>query len=65
MAYLELHRYIHGLLAAKNVLVGENGQMKVADLGLARVVGQDIYEDKTGYKFPIKWTAPEAALYNK
>jgi hypothetical protein len=24
-----------------------------------------MYEAKEGTKFPIKWTAPEAALYNR
>jgi fyn-related kinase len=37
----------------------------VADFGLARVIDEDIYEAQTGAKFPIKWTAPEAALYNR
>ena len=65
MVNLELHHYIHGDLAARNVLVGENRQIKVADFGLARVIAQDIYKARKGYKFPIKWIAPEAALYNR
>ena len=33
-----------------------------ADFGLARkLMEEDIYEARTGAKFPIKWTAPEAA----
>jgi fyn-related kinase len=41
--------------------------VKVADFGLARVVKdvQNIYAAREGTKFPIKWTAPEAAIYNK
>jgi len=36
--------------------------VKVADFGLARrLMEEDIYESRTGAKFPIKWTAPEAA----
>ena len=65
MAHLEIHHYIHRDLAARNVLVGENNQIKVADFGLARIIDEDIYEARTGAKFPIKWTAPEAALYNR
>ncbi|RCN45926.1 hypothetical protein ANCCAN_08091 [Ancylostoma caninum] len=36
--------------------------IRVADFGLARkLMEEDIYEARTGAKFPIKWTAPEAA----
>ena len=65
MAYLESQNYIHRDLAARNILVGEHLICKVADFGLARVIDEDIYEAHTGAKFPIKWTAPEAALYNR
>ena len=65
MAYLEQQNYIHRDLAARNILVGEHMICKVADFGLARVIDEDIYEAHTGAKFPIKWTAPEAAMYNR
>ena len=65
MAYLETQNYIHRDLAARNILVGDHMMCKVADFGLARVIDEDIYEAQTGAKFPIKWTAPEAALYNR
>ena len=65
MAYLEDENYIHRNLAARNILVGENLIYKVADFGLARVIDEDIYEAHTGAKFPIKWTAPEAAMYSR
>ena len=40
--------------------------MKVADFGLARILEQDEYNPAhNNTKFPIKWTAPEAALYYK
>ena len=65
MAFLEQANYIHRDLAARNILVGENGVCKVADFGLARVIDEDIYEAHTGAKFPIKWTAPEAAMYSR
>lgn len=41
--------------------MGENKVAKVADFGLARIVSEDFYEAHAGAKFPIKWTAPEAA----
>lgn len=65
MCYLEEHSYIHRDLAARNILVGEGNVCKVADFGLARVIKEDIYNPREGTKFPIKWTAPEAALYNR
>jgi fyn-related kinase len=66
MAYLESKNYIHRDLAARNVLVGENNEVKVADFGLARVLKDlNIYAAREGTKFPIKWTAPEAAIYNR
>ena len=65
MAYLEMHNYIHRDLAARNILVGENNVVKVADFGLARLIADDEYNAHEGAKFPIKWTAPEAALYNR
>ena len=67
MAYLEEQNYIHRDLAARNILVGENLICKVADFGLARVIDEDQYpyEAHESVKLPIKWTAPEAALYNQ
>jgi fyn-related kinase len=66
MAYLEEQNYVHRDLAARNVLVGENNICKVGDFGLSRVLeNEDEYTAKEGAKFPIKWTAPEAALMNK
>lgn len=65
MAYLEQVKLIHRDLAARNILVGENREVKVADFGLARVIEDSEYTARQGAKFPIKWTAPEAALYGK
>uniref|UniRef100_A0A6A7FQF2 Tyrosine-protein kinase n=1 Tax=Hirondellea gigas TaxID=1518452 RepID=A0A6A7FQF2_9CRUS len=65
MAYLESENYIHRDLAARNVLVGDNNVVKIADFGLARLIKEDEYEARVGARFPIKWTAPEAANYSK
>nr|BAF02918.1 protein tyrosine kinase src [Monosiga ovata] len=66
MAYLELQNFIHRDLAARNVLVGENNICKVGDFGLSRLVeNENEYTAKEGAKFPIKWTAPEAAMMNR
>ena len=64
MAYLEAQNFIHRDLAARNILVGETNNVKVADFGLARVIQDDEYCAREGAKFPIKWTAPEACLFN-
>ncbi|XP_018916978.1 tyrosine-protein kinase Src42A isoform X2 [Bemisia tabaci] len=65
MAYLESQNYIHRDLAARNVLVGDGTTVKIADFGLARLIKEDEYEARVGARFPIKWTAPEAANYSK
>ncbi|XP_063702466.1 tyrosine-protein kinase Src42A [Culicoides brevitarsis] len=65
MAYLESQNYIHRDLAARNVLVGDNNVVKIADFGLARLIKENEYEARVGARFPIKWTAPEAANYSK
>lgn len=65
MAYLESQNYIHRDLAARNILVSEGNTVKIADFGLARVIKEDEYEARVGARFPIKWTAPEAANYNR
>ena len=58
MAYLEEKNYSHGNLTARNVLVGERFICKVGDFGLSRVISD-------GTMYPIKWTAPEAAVHRR
>lgn len=65
MAYLETENFVHRDLRAANILVGERNDVKVADFGLARLIQEDIYEAHEHTKFPIKWTAPEAAFDRK
>lgn len=65
MAYLEVQRYVHRDLAARNILVNEGNICKVADFGLTRLIADNEYSAREGTKFPIKWTAPEAALYGR
>ena len=45
-------------LAARNVLLADDGQAKVADFGLASTDGGTIESGK----LPIKWTAPEVGV---
>ncbi|KAM9778507.1 tyrosine-protein kinase Fyn isoform X4 [Syngnathus typhle] len=65
MAYIERMNYIHRDLRSANILVGDNMVCKIADFGLARLIEDNEYTARQGAKFPIKWTAPEAALYGK
>lgn len=65
MSFLEKERYVHRDLAARNILVGDNYVCKIADFGLARFIKETEYEAHAGARFPIKWTAPEAANFSK
>uniref|UniRef100_A0A2K6FWS5 Tyrosine-protein kinase n=1 Tax=Propithecus coquereli TaxID=379532 RepID=A0A2K6FWS5_PROCO len=65
MAYMERMNYIHRDLRAANILVGERLVCKIADFGLARLIEDDEYNPQQGAKFPIKWTAPEAAIFGR
>jgi len=68
MQYLEGKNFVHRDLRAANILVGENYNVKVADFGLARVTDMEddsVYLANESTKFPIKWTAPEAAFERK
>ncbi|KAI5102030.1 tyrosine-protein kinase fyna, partial [Silurus meridionalis] len=65
MAYIERMNYIHRDLRSANILVGDSLVCKIADFGLARLIEDNEYTARQGAKFPIKWTAPEAALYGR
>ena len=59
MAFLELQYYVHGDLAACNILVGDNLICKVADFGLARVISEN-YEDEHEHEDDIQ---PKVRVY--
>ena len=65
MEYIEREKYVHRDLAARNILVGDNNVCKIADFGLARFIRETEYEARQGARFPIKWTAPEAATFSR
>ncbi|XP_077991868.1 proto-oncogene tyrosine-protein kinase Yrk-like [Glandiceps talaboti] len=64
MAYLERENFIHRDLAARNILVGDRRDYKVADFGLSRLIDEE-YIAREGAKLPIKWLAPEAAIFGR
>ena len=62
MAYLEQQQYIHGDLAARNVILAENlTDCKVFDYGFVPF----FCKHGDGIRFTDKWKAPEAALHNR
>ncbi|KAG5444356.1 Tyrosine-protein kinase hck [Clonorchis sinensis] len=61
MTCLEERNSVHRDLRAANILVDSDNSVKVSDFGLAKIISDDAQADHST-KFPIKWTAPEAAL---
>lgn len=54
-------------LAARNVMVGDNEQCKVADFGLLRELDdlQEVYIASGDAKSPVRWMAPESISEKK
>ena len=65
MTYLEEHNIIHQTLAARSILVGENLVCKVSNFRFAKEGDEGQYETLDRNKLFMKWTAPEAAVYNR
>ena len=63
MAYLEKEKLVHRHLTAENILIGENNTCKIGNFELAKIVDNECQAQK-GERFPLKWTAPEAALHD-
>ncbi|XP_078485918.1 tyrosine-protein kinase STYK1-like [Ciona intestinalis] len=60
MQYLEKNRIIHGDLAARNILVGENLVCKISDFGLANdVYRYGVIKDRREKCLPFRWVSPE------
>lgn len=54
MSYLEEQKLVHRDLSARNILVGKDRVVKVADFGMARIIEDEEYMARQGAKFPIK-----------
>ena len=55
------HKCVQGDPAARNVLVGHEGVVKIADFGMARELSDCDYYRKVGEgKLPVKWMSPES-----
>lgn len=59
MAYLEQRDYPHQSLAARNVMLTQGQVCKVADYGVARLIGNGEV-GSGGIEYSPRWTAPEA-----
>ncbi|XP_019645040.1 PREDICTED: tyrosine-protein kinase SRK3-like [Branchiostoma belcheri] len=63
MIFISQAGYVHGDLAARNVLVGEDLVVKIADFGLATDVYERGYQRQDAeQKIPVRWMAPERLL---
>eukprot|EP01114_Cavostelium_apophysatum_P018686 TRINITY_DN5846_c0_g1_i2.p1 TRINITY_DN5846_c0_g1~~TRINITY_DN5846_c0_g1_i2.p1 ORF type:complete len:758 (+),score=68.98 TRINITY_DN5846_c0_g1_i2:88-2361(+) len=65
MVYLESQNIVHRDLSARNLLVDQSGNVKVADFGLSRATDVNNYYESSGSKFPIRWSAPEVLKFAK
>ncbi|XP_038072971.1 tyrosine-protein kinase Yes-like [Patiria miniata] len=62
MDYLGSHNMVHRDLTVRNVLMGEGKLVKIAGLGMTRMMENGAYKAELDEDIPVKWTAPEAAL---
>lgn len=65
MCYMEKEKFVHRNLGARNILVGEGNNVKIAGLGMTKVVDDPDFNFRRGLKMAIKWMAPEVLLCNK
>ena len=65
MAYLESQHCVHRDLRALNVLVEEGNIVKIGNFSLARFLIDGECSIRKEERFAIKWTAPEAVLYER
>ncbi|XP_019619753.1 PREDICTED: uncharacterized protein LOC109466474 [Branchiostoma belcheri] len=63
MTYISQAGYVHGDLAARNVLVGEDLVVKIADFGLTTDIYEQGYQRQAAeQKIPVRWMAPERLM---
>ncbi|KAK6048174.1 hypothetical protein COOONC_14321 [Cooperia oncophora] len=63
LAYLESCNFVHRDIAARNCLVDEEGNVKIADFGMARsLYSNDYYRVEGQFVLPIRWMAWESLL---
>lgn len=52
--YLETHNCVHRDIAARNCLIGKNGDIKISDFGLSLEVTSE-YRERKAMPLPIRW----------
>eukprot|EP00045_Choanoeca_perplexa_P017616 m.259382 g.259382 ORF g.259382 m.259382 type:complete len:958 (-) comp17587_c0_seq7:914-3787(-) len=62
MLYLQKDKYMHLDLALRNLLLGHNNHLVLADFGLSRKLApaQDQWKTKNPGRMPVKWLDPQA-----
>ncbi|CAI8056312.1 Ephrin type-A receptor 4a (Fragment) [Geodia barretti] len=65
MVYLSGKKFVHRDLAARNILLDAHMKCRIADFGLTRHLAENGYYDSGRGQIPVKWTAPEALLYQR
>ncbi|KAK4010542.1 vascular endothelial growth factor receptor 1 [Daphnia magna] len=60
MEYLASKKVLHGDLAARNVLLADDGVVKVADFGMAKKMYYEGNYERTEGLMPVKWMAIES-----
>ncbi|XP_046647046.1 platelet-derived growth factor receptor alpha-like [Daphnia pulicaria] len=63
MDYLVSKKVLHGDLAARNILLADDGVAKVADFGMAKKMYYEEHNEKKGQGLmPVKWMAIESLV---
>ncbi|XP_070556782.1 focal adhesion kinase 1-like isoform X4 [Ptychodera flava] len=65
LSYLESKKFVHRDIAARNVLVAADDNVKLGDFGLSRWVEDQSYYKASKGKLPIKWMAPESINFRR
>jgi receptor tyrosine kinase-like orphan receptor 1 len=66
LEYLGLHQFVHKDIAARNIVVGDSLNIKIANFGISRTVySTDYYRLQNQCQLPIRWMSSEAILYSK
>jgi hypothetical protein len=65
MSYLESIKLVDRDLVARNIIVGDNNEVKVAGFRLTGIIEEEEYVSRQGEKLPIRWIEPESILFGK